>query len=157
MRFLVCLVLLCVSLVASKVDSEELYGWVDETGKVHIVDEINRVPERYRQDIMVFPTSSGPEKMSPVKEGEVFETGSKTPGKQEQPESSTLAAKEKAKSVEGLRQEKEKLELERHRQRVLQRRFGGARATLYGNKIQQLDQELDVIQKKLDALRTEDQ
>ena len=35
-----------------------IYSWRDSVGKVHIVDEINKVPDQYRKDLKVYRLSS---------------------------------------------------------------------------------------------------
>ncbi len=141
--------------VASPAGSAELYHWTDETGKIHIVDEITKVPERYRHGIKAHPTSSGPNKRSPTGEREVPEPARETLERQEDAEASPPRTQAEAARIEALRREKEKLEQERFRQTILERRFGGARATFYKKRGQEIDRRVEAIQQELDALHPE--
>lgn len=157
MKLLVFLLSFLFPFVASQAGSQELYRWIDETGKIHIGDEINRVPEKYRHGIKIYRTSSGPRKRSPIQKRAVPVPAPKITERQEQTEIATHTEEERNARIEALRQEKDKLEQEKNRQRILQRRFGTVRATFYKKRVQQLDQEIEDIQKELEVIRPKGQ
>jgi len=46
-----------VLLLASSYASAELYRWTDEDGRLHITDRLQNVPERYRKEMDVRPST----------------------------------------------------------------------------------------------------
>ncbi len=142
-------------LVAAQAGSRDLYQWTDETGKVHIVDEINMVPESYRDTVRIFPVTPPPKKKPSIEKREVRESVPRVPEKQEQTEMSILAAEESAAEVELLRQRKAELEKDRTIARAQERRFRSStvRSTVYKKRIQQIDEGLETIEEELDAIR----
>ncbi len=142
---------------ASRAVSQELYQWTDEAGKIHIVDEMRKVPGRYRQEVSIYKASSGLKKRSSIEEKEASAPALETSEAQEQTEISPLTREERIARMETLRRREDELEQEKFRQSVLERRFGGARANFYRKRVEQLDQEIEAIQKELEAIRPQEQ
>lgn len=159
MKPLVVLFFCFFSLAASQANSQELYRWIDETGKVHIVDEESRIPERYRHEIETYRASSGPGKRVPVEKREVLEQTSKTTEEKEVTEMPALTPEQRAARVEALHRKERELERERAHQRALQKRFKTkkSRFTLHEKRIEQLDKEVEAIRKELEAIRPKSQ
>lgn len=154
----VLLSFLCL-LVPSQASSQEIYGWIDERGKVYIVDDINQVPEHYRDGVRTYHPSPGLRNEPPVEKREIPEPVSKIPGKPEETEVPILGPEEDAARIETLNQREKDLEEERVRQKALQNRFSSStvRSTLYKKRVQEIDQEIEAIQKELEAIRLKGQ
>ncbi|NIO04777.1 MAG: DUF4124 domain-containing protein [Proteobacteria bacterium] len=146
---------LAFSLMVSQAGSQELYKWTDETGKVNIVDDMSMVPERYRDTIKIYPISPVVMKRPSIEKEEVSESASDMVREEEQPEPATLTPEERDARIEALQNQKDELEKERRRQWILQERFGSigsARATFYKKRVEKLDEQIEAVQKDLDAI-----
>jgi hypothetical protein len=42
-----------------------MYSWRDQTGKLHIVDDLNKVPVEYREDVKTYRVFPGRERKGP--------------------------------------------------------------------------------------------
>lgn len=159
MKPFVFLLALLFALTASQAGSKDLYYWTDETGKIHIVDEIDMVPESHRDGAKIYWASPGPRERPPAQKRVKPESASGVPEKQEEPETAAFSTKEETGKIEALRQKKDELEEKRVRQRALLRRFRSStvRSTVYKKGIKQLDGEIEAIQKELDTIRQKDQ
>ena len=142
-------------LLASRADTGELYRWVDQTGKVHIVDELSKVPESRRDQIKVYNIPERPSKEPPAQKTAVSEPTPPISESQAQPEPSTRAAEEKEGRAEFLRRKMAELEQTIAIARAQERRFNGARATLYKKKKEEATEELQAVKKELDAIQSE--
>ncbi len=160
MKVLFFLFGLVFSLMISQARSQELYKWTDETGKVNIVDDMRMVPERYRDTIKIYPVSPVVRKRPSIEKEAVSETASDIVRPEEEPEPATLSPEERNASIEALQNQKDELEKERRRQWILQERFGtigSARATFYKNRVKKLDEQIEAVEKELDAIRSSGQ
>jgi len=159
MKPLVVLLFCLFSLAASQANSQELYRWIDETGKVHIVDEERRIPERYRNEVRSYGAKSGPGKRVPLEKREILEPTSKTSEEQEETEMPALTPEQRAARIEALHRKERELERERAHQKALQKRFKTKRSrfTLHEKRLKQLDQEVEAIRKELEAIRPKSQ
>ena len=148
--FLVCIV--------SQADSQEIYRWTDETGKMHLVDEFDRIPASHRDQVEAYRISSGRRKGPSTERQAAPERAPEIPETQERVEKPVLTPEERLAKIEALRTRERELEQERHRQMILERRFNrGARGTAYRKKIDQLNRDIEAIQEEMDAIRIGDQ
>lgn len=67
MRRMIWLILMIWALSLWGAMGQELYRWVDEKGTVHFTDDLNQVPEKYREKIRteIFPKEPAPAQPAP--------------------------------------------------------------------------------------------
>jgi hypothetical protein len=146
-------------LAAPRAHAQALYRWIDETGKIIIVDDINRIPEIHRERVKIYPSLSGLEEGPPLETREEPEPAVKVPEKAEQTEMSTPLPEEKSARIKALRQKEARLKEKRVRERALQERFksSSVRSRLYKKRVRQIDEELEAIGEELDEIRPKGQ
>jgi chromosome segregation ATPase len=150
--FLLLISLLLLSF-ASQVPADELYYWVDETGKIHIVDEVRRIPKAHRDRVKTYRSPSRSTRTTALEE--TAPRVSETPQEAASIETSKPAPAEPSKTIEALQQRERELTEERTRLKGLETRFRtkSSRSVIYQKRIEQLDEEAEAIQKELDAIR----
>jgi hypothetical protein len=143
-----------------QVESQEVYRWIDGHGRIHLVDQINRVPEAYRDTLKVYHVSSDVKRAHPIQESEHVESGAgisqesdtaETPiARSTGTEDATLAA---------LRERMRQVTEEKTRLRVLETRFRTkkSRSTVYTKQIEDLDEEAKAIQGEIGKILGSDQ
>jgi hypothetical protein len=146
-------------LAVTDVGAGQMYRWVDETGKIWIVDDISQVPKPYRNKVKRYPASSRPKKTASPQEKAVPESPPEVPEVRPETEAPAPAAEDDRARVRVLLQEKETLEQERMSQKILERRFGrkggvstGSRATFYQKRVEEIDKEIETVQEDLDEI-----
>jgi len=151
--------------------SQELYSWVDKAGVVHFVDDIRKIPENHQQNFKIYQALPKPQ--APSRAGErIPETSTAAVSEEEQPpmpssppeaqkpsESPSLPPDATSAGIQAILTRLEGIKEERERMWALYERFreGQPRAFVYRNRIRELDQEEETLQKKLDALRAKQQ
>ena len=153
MKSVLVLIGLLLLSFASQVPADELYYWVDETGKIHIVDEVRRIPKVHRNRVKTYRSPSRPTRATAPEE--TAPRVSETPQEAASIETSKPPPAEQSKSIEALEQRERELTEERARLRGMETRFRtkSSRSVIYHKRIEQLDEEAEAIQKELDAIR----
>lgn len=91
MRRMIWLILMIWALSLWGAMGQEAYRWVDEKGTVHFTDDLNQVPEKYREKIRkeIFPKEPAPAQPAPPpptpssKEGATVKESGQTPASQQ--------------------------------------------------------------------------
>lgn len=137
-----------------------IYSWRDSTGKVHIVDELNKVPSQYRDDMRIYrlpsrrepkkPRSKAPSR--PVPEvREVEEETLKGESVKEEMEDVGSAITDVRERLEALGQERETKRI-----RMIRKRAQGQAWIRERRAIEKIDREIemltDQLEKRMDAL-----
>jgi hypothetical protein len=140
-------------LPGSRIECQNVYRWIGENGKIHLVDEIGQVPPAYREDLKVYRVSSGRKKGSPAKEPEdarpltsQVSQGGETAG------TSSASSTDTTSTLEVLQQREKNLAQEKARLKVLETRFRTktSRSRIYTKRIEELDKEIEAIEKEID-------
>ncbi len=142
-------------MVTSQAHSQALYRWTDETGKIHIVDEMRRVPQEYRKGMKIYRPPSRPKKRRPVEKKEVSGPAVENSEEGEEPGTPAPTPGEGTARIEALQQREEELNQEKARLKVLETRFRTkrSRSNIYTRRIEELDQEIEAIHKELSTIR----
>ncbi len=139
-----------------------IYSWRDSAGKVHIVDELKKVPMQYRDDMKIYRLSPrrGAEKprakasSKPVTEGKEAEEetlkGESVKREMEEVGSTITTLRER---VEALGQEREAKRI-----RMIRKRGSGKAVVRERREIEKIDQEIEILtdqlEKTMESLRT---
>lgn len=140
-----------------------IYSWRDSAGKVHIVDELNKVPIQYRDDMKIYRLSPrrGAEKprakasSKPVTEGKEVEEEETLKG-----ESVKREMEEVGSTITTLRDRVEALGQEREAKRIkmIRKRGSGKAVVRERREIEKIDQEIEILtdqlEKRMESLRT---
>jgi len=139
-----------------------IYSWRDGAGKVHIVDEPNKVPVQYRDDMKIYRLSPrrGAEKprskasskpVTKVKEVEEEPLKGELGKKETEEVGSTIS--ELRDRVEALRQEREAKRI-----RMIRKRGRGKSVVPERGEIEKIDQEIEILtnqlEKRMESLRS---
>jgi len=159
-RRLVWLCGLFLLMLIPQAESQEVYRWVDDHGRIHIVDQINRVPDAYRDTLKVYPVSSDVKRAQSTGKNESVHAvsgvsqengsaGTSTPRSTEMDEATLSALRERMTQVTE----------EKTRLRVLETRFRTkkSRATVYTKRIEELDEEATAIQGEMGKILGSDE
>ncbi len=139
-----------------------IYSWRDKAGTVHIVDDLNKVPRYYREDMKIYriPSTRGARKrrskvaskpVAGVKEGE--EEALKEERLEEEIE-------EVGGSITGLEERLEALRQEREKKRIyiIKKRAKGHPVVREKRELERIDREIetlgDQLDKKMEALKS---
>jgi hypothetical protein len=139
-----------------------IYSWRDSSGKVHIVDELNKVPIQYREDLTIYRLSSRKEakKSRPevpsklvTKEEEVEEGTVKGEWVEKEMEEVRSSITDRRNRLEALRQERETKRI-----RMIRKRAQGKAWIRERREIEEIDREIETLTnemgKKMEALRS---
>ena len=139
-----------------------IYSWRDSAGKVHIVDELNKVPDQYREDLKVYrlsstrgtqkPRSEAPPKIvTKVKEVEKGAVREERLEKEMEEIRSSIA--DMTDRLERLRQERETKRL-----RMIRKRGRGKAVVREKREIEEIDREIEALTnqlgKRMEGLRS---
>lgn len=135
-----------------------IYSWRDSTGKVHIVDEINKVPDQYREDLKVYRLSSPKGIQKPRSEA-----SPKIVTKMKEVEQGVLREERLEKEMEEIRSsiadmtdrvERLRQERETKRLRMIRKRGRGKAVARERREIEEIDREIEALTNQL-GKRTE--
>jgi len=141
-------------------ESQEVYRWVDDHGRVHIVDQINRVPDAYRDTLKVYPVSSDVKRAQSTGKSESVHAVSGVSQENGSAGTSTPRSTETAEAnLSALRERMRQVNEEKTRLRVLEMRFRTkkSRAAVYTKRIEDLDEEAKAIQGEIEKILGSDQ
>lgn len=139
-----------------------IYSWRDSAGKVHIVDEIYKVPDQYREDLKVYRLSSprGTQKPRP-------EAPPKIVTKMKEVEGGVLREERLEKEMEEIRSsiadmtdrvERLRQERETKRLRMIRKRGTGKVVARERREIEEIDREIEALTnqlgKRMEGLRS---
>ncbi len=138
-----------------------MYSWRDKDGRVHIVNDLNKVPIHYREDMKVYriPSTREPKEARPkVPPRPVTRMGEREGGTLEgQPRGEGIG--EISSSIAGLRERLEELREERETKRIrmIRKRARGDTVVRENREIEEIDREMEVLTdqlgKRIEALR----
>jgi hypothetical protein len=159
-RRLVWLCGLFLLIVTPQAGSQEVYRWIDDHGRIHLVDQINRVPDAYRDTLKVYQVSSDVKRVHPTRKSEQVQSVSGV--SQESGSAGTPTARSTEMddaTLAALRERMRQVTEEKTRLRVLETRFRTkkSRATVYTKRIEELDEEATVIQGEMGKILGSDQ
>jgi len=141
-----------------------IYSWRDRAGMVHIVDDLNKVPRDYREDMKIYRIPSTREARKPqskvsskpvaeVKEREEALEGKWRGEKMEEVSGSITALEER---LEELKQRREK-----QRIYIIKKRAQGNPVVREKREIEEIDREIEILGdqlgKKMEALKSLEQ
>jgi hypothetical protein len=142
-----------------------IYSWRDNAGKLHIVDELNKVPVEYREEVKIYRISPRRERKEPR-----FQAPSRTittvrdvEGEKEKTSGEERFGEEMEEgrsSITDLRDRLEILRREREMKRIRMIRKRGRGKTVYRERgeIERIDREIEIyadqLEKKTEALRS---
>lgn len=133
-----------------------IYSWRDEAGKIHVVDNINKVPAEYRGDLKIHRVSPIREEEKPrpqipskpmirVKEEEGFERKERLEEEIEEIRTSITLLSDR---LEELRREREK-----ERIHITKRRATGHPVVREQGKMEKIDEEIETLTAQLEKMR----
>lgn len=160
-RRLIWLCGLSLLILAPQAGSEEVYRWIDDQGRIHLVDQINRVPDAYRDTLKVYEVSSDVKKAHPPRKGEHAEPVSgvsqDTGGSPGTPAARSTEIDDA--NLGALRERMRQVTEEKRRLKALETRFRTktSRATVYRKRIEELDEEATAIHGEIKKIRGSDQ
>ena len=139
-----------------------IYSWRDSAGKVHIVDELNKVPDQYREDLKVYrlsstrgtqkPRSEAPPKIV-TKVKEVEEGALREERLEKEMEEIRSSIADMTDRLERLRQERETKRL-----RMIRKRGRGKAVVREKREIEEIDREIEALTnqlgKRMEGLRS---
>lgn len=141
-----------------------IYSWRDSAGKVHIVDEINKVPDQYREDLKVYRLSSTRGTQKPR-----FEAPPKIVTKVKEVEEGALREERLEKEMEEIRSsiadmtdrlERLRQERETKRLRMIRKRGRGKAVVREKREIEEIDREIEALTnqlgKRMEGLRSQE-
>jgi len=141
-------------------ESQEVYRWVDDHGRVHIVDQINRVPDAYRDTLKVYPVSSDVKRAQSTGKSEPLHAVSGVSQENGSAGTSTSRSTEMDEvTLAALRERMTQVREEKTRLRVLKIRFKAnkTRAAVYQKRIKELDEEGTDIQGEIEEILGSDE
>ena len=153
--------LLTVFVSALGYTQTHVYSWRDRAGTVHMVDDLNKVPVHYREDMKIYriPSTKGAkEPRSRVSSEPV----TKVKGGEQEPlkgEGFEEGIGEVRGSINGLRERLEKLRQERETERIrmIRKRARGKTVVREKGEVEKIDREIailtDQLGEKMEALR----
>lgn len=142
-----------------------IYSWRDRAGAVHIVDDLNKVPRDYREDMKIYripstrrarkpQSKASSQPVAEVKEGEEKPLEGKGRGEKMDEVSGSITALEER--LEQLKQEREK-----QRIYIIKQRAKGHPVVRENREIEEIDREIetlgDQLGEKMETLRTIEQ
>jgi hypothetical protein len=141
--------------MSSQADSEQLYRWVDDTGKIHVVDDIGKVPKRYQKGMKIYRSPSTRRERPPARKKAAPVVSPAAPeGKGKTDMVPPQGPEGEFPGIEALHERKKALEKERDRLRVMETRYRTkkSRSTIYKKRIEEINQEIEAIQRDLDTV-----
>jgi len=130
-----------------------IYSWRDSAGKVHIVDELNKVPFQYREDLRIYRLSSTRGTQTPRSKA-----SSRPTGKMKAVEEGTLRGERLEKEMEEVRSsitdmtdrlQRLRQERETKRLRMIRKRGRGKTVVREKGEIERIDREIEALANQL--------
>ena len=151
---------LSLLIITPQAGSEEVYRWIDDQGRIHLVDQISRVPEAYRDTLKVYEVTSDANRVHATRGGEQVESVSGVSQDSGSPEAPTAGSTEMDDAnLAALRERMRQVTEEKRRLKALETRFRTktSRATVYRKRIEELDDEATAIHGEIGKILGSDQ